>query len=74
MRILRRFLTPGWVIGVLAAALFAWACFALLAPWQLDKSDDLDARNARLAELLKVLDTRTWKARVRVDVNPRGGL
>ncbi|MCY1656571.1 hypothetical protein OVA21_05010 [Dietzia sp. SL131] len=50
MRILRRFLTPGWVIGVLAAALFAWACFALLAPWQLGKSDDLDARNARLAE------------------------
>ena len=35
----------------------------------------LRARNdARLAELLKVLDTRTWKARVRVDVNPRGGL
>lgn len=50
MRILRRFLTPGWVIGVLAAVLFAWACFALLAPWQLGKSDDLDARNSRLAE------------------------
>jgi primosomal protein N' (replication factor Y) len=30
--------------------------------------------DTRLAELLKVLDTRTWKARVRVDVNPRGGL
>ncbi len=28
----------------------------------------------RLAELLKVLDSRTWKARIRVDVNPRGGL
>lgn len=50
MRILRRFLTPGWVIGILAAILFAWACFALLAPWQLGKSDDLDARNSRLAE------------------------
>ncbi|MBX8466684.1 hypothetical protein, partial [Deinococcus sp. RIT780] len=35
----------------------------------------LRARNdARLGELLRVLDTRTWKARVRVDVNPRGGL
>ncbi len=35
----------------------------------------LRARNdARLAELLQVLDSRTWKARVRVDVNPRGGL
>ncbi|KAA0917199.1 SURF1 family protein [Dietzia sp. ANT_WB102] len=50
MRTLRRFLTPGWVIGVIAAILFAWACFALLAPWQLNKSDDLDARNARLIE------------------------
>ncbi|PNY82986.1 replication restart helicase PriA [Deinococcus koreensis] len=30
--------------------------------------------DARLGELLRVLDTRTWKARVRVDVNPRGGL
>lgn len=28
----------------------------------------------RLGELLKVIDHRTWKARVRVDVNPRGGL
>ncbi|WP_291431879.1 hypothetical protein [Deinococcus sp.] len=35
----------------------------------------LRARNdARLGELLRVLDTRTWKARVRVDVNPRGGV
>ena len=30
--------------------------------------------DARLAELLRVLDSRSWKARVRVDVNPRGGL
>ncbi|WP_075830522.1 replication restart helicase PriA [Deinococcus marmoris] len=35
----------------------------------------LRARNdARLSELLKVLDSKTWKARVRVDVNPRGGM
>ena len=50
MRSLRRFLSPGWVIGLLAVILFAWACFALLAPWQLGKSDDLEARNSRLAE------------------------
>lgn len=50
MRSLRRFLTPGWILGLLAVILFAWACFALLAPWQLGKSDDLDARNTRLAE------------------------
>ncbi|GAA5503649.1 primosomal protein N' [Deinococcus xinjiangensis] len=35
----------------------------------------LRARNdTRLGELLRVLDSRSWKARVRVDVNPRGGL
>lgn len=37
-------------MGLLAVFLFAWACFALLAPWQLGKSDDLEARNTRLAE------------------------
>lgn len=50
MRSLRRFLTPGWILGLIAVILFAWACFALLAPWQLGKSEDLDARNSRLAE------------------------
>ncbi|MFC4640513.1 replication restart helicase PriA [Deinococcus hohokamensis] len=30
--------------------------------------------DARLSQLLAVLDSRTWKARVRVDVHPRGGL
>lgn len=53
MQVLRRFLSPGWVIGLLAVALFTWACFALLAPWQLGKSDDLDARNSRLAESIE---------------------
>ena len=50
MRSLRRFLTPGWMLGLLAVILFTWACFALLAPWQLGKSEDLDVRNSRLAE------------------------
>ena len=31
-------------------------------------------RDARRGELLRVLDSRTWKARLRVDVNPRSGL
>ncbi|AWH95107.1 SURF1 family protein [Dietzia psychralcaliphila] len=53
MRSLRRFLSPGWLIGLLAVALFAWACFALLAPWQLGKSEDLDTRNTRLAESIE---------------------
>lgn len=50
MQSLRRFLNPGWVIGLLAVLLFAWLCFAFLAPWQLGKSDDLEARNSRLVE------------------------
>lgn len=50
MRSLRRFLSPGWVIGLLAVVVFAWACFALLAPWQLGKSGDLEARNLQLEE------------------------
>lgn len=53
MQVLRRFLSPGWAIGLVAVALFTWACFALLAPWQLGKSGDLDARNARLAESIE---------------------
>ena len=50
MRSLRRFLTPGWMLGLLAVILFTWACFAFLAPWQLGKSEDLDVRNSRLTE------------------------
>lgn len=50
MRTVRRFLSPGWILGLLAVVVFTWACFTLLAPWQLGKSDDLDARNDRLNE------------------------
>lgn len=53
MRSLQRYLRPGWVIGLLAVILFAWACFALLAPWQLGKSEDLKARNSQLAEAVQ---------------------
>ncbi|WP_333619624.1 SURF1 family cytochrome oxidase biogenesis protein [Dietzia sp.] len=45
---LRRFLTPGWILGLLAVIAFAWACFSYLAPWQLGKNDDLNARNDNL--------------------------
>lgn len=47
---LRRLVKPGWVMGLLAVALFAYACFTLLAPWQLGKSHRLDERNERLTE------------------------
>lgn len=60
MQSLRRFLKPGWVLGLLTVALFAWACFALLAPWQLGKSDDLDARNSRLVESVQADPAPLW--------------
>lgn len=60
MQILRRFLNPGWVIGLLAVVLFAWLCFSYLAPWQLGKSDDLDARNSRLIESVEADPAPLW--------------
>jgi len=50
---LRRLLSPGWLLGLLAVVVFAWACFTVLAPWQLGKSDQLDARNSRLTESVR---------------------
>ena len=50
MNSLRRFLRPGWAIGLLAVVLFTYACFTVLAPWQLGKSEQLDERNSLLTE------------------------
>lgn len=47
---LKRVLTPGWLLGIIAVVAFAVACFMLLAPWQLGKNDSLNARNDRLVE------------------------
>ena len=47
---LKRVLTPGWLLGIIAVIAFAVACFMLLAPWQLGKNDSLNARNDRLVE------------------------
>lgn len=47
---LKRVLTPGWLLGIIAVIAFAVACFMLLAPWQLGKNDSLNARNDRLIE------------------------
>lgn len=46
-------ITPGWLIALIAVALFAYACFALLAPWQLGKNQDLQARNSQLRESME---------------------
>lgn len=47
---LRRFLSPGWILGIVLVILFSVACFSFLAPWQLGKNDQLNARNDRLTE------------------------
>lgn len=47
---MRRFLTPGWALGFIAAVLFTVACFWFFAPWQLGKNEQLNARNDRLTE------------------------
>ena len=41
-----RMLKPGWLITLLFISLFAYLCFTMLAPWQLNKYEDLKARNA----------------------------
>lgn len=43
-------LKPGWLITLLFISLFAYLCFTMLAPWQLNKYEDLKARNAQLVE------------------------
>lgn len=48
VKTLRKILNPAWVLGLLAVAIFTWACFTILAPWQLGKNAELEARNDRL--------------------------
>ena len=37
---------PGWLISLLFVGIFVYLCFTMLAPWQLNKYEDLKARNA----------------------------
>lgn len=48
-----RVITSGWLIAFIAVALFAYVCFTLLAPWQLGKNADLQARNSQLRESIE---------------------
>lgn len=50
MKRFSRMLKPGWLITLLFISLFAYLCFTMLAPWQLNKYEDLKARNAQLVE------------------------
>lgn len=44
----RTFLKPGWVFSVLAIIAFSYAAFTFLAPWQLNKDDDIVQRNEQI--------------------------
>ena len=41
---------PGWLISLLFVGIFVYLCFTMLAPWQLNKYEDLEARNDQLVE------------------------
>lgn len=45
MRLLRTFLRPGWLLSAVLVAVFAAACFLILAPWQLGKNTETEHRN-----------------------------
>lgn len=44
----RVFLKPGWVMAVLAIIAFSYAAFSFLAPWQLNKDEDILQRNEQI--------------------------
>ncbi|MGP6172733.1 SURF1 family cytochrome oxidase biogenesis protein [Corynebacterium sp. A21] len=44
----RVFLRPGWVMAVMAIIAFSYASFTFLAPWQLNKDEDIVRRNEQI--------------------------
>ncbi|KHJ72691.1 MULTISPECIES: SURF1 family cytochrome oxidase biogenesis protein [Rhodococcus] len=49
MRRLTFLLRPGWLVLALVVVGFAYACFTVLAPWQLGKNTSTEDRNGRIA-------------------------
>lgn len=41
-------LRPGWIFFIIFIVFFTWLSFAVLAPWQLNKDDDIVARNEKI--------------------------
>ncbi|MGN5240670.1 SURF1 family cytochrome oxidase biogenesis protein [Rhodococcus sp. SJ-3] len=50
MRRLSFLLRPSWLVLALVVVGFAYACFTVLAPWQLGKNTSTEERNDRIAE------------------------
>ncbi|WP_127783416.1 SURF1 family protein [Rhodococcus sp. X156] len=48
MRRLRTLLKPGWLALAVVVAGFAYMCFTVLAPWQLDKNSSTEQRNDQI--------------------------
>ncbi|BDB61267.1 MULTISPECIES: SURF1 family protein [Rhodococcus] len=49
MRRLTFLLRPGWLVLALVVVGFAYACFTVLAPWQLGKNTSTEDRNGRIS-------------------------
>ena len=54
MRRLKFLLRPSWFILAVVVVGFAYACFTVLAPWQLGKNTSTEERNDRIAESLSL--------------------
>lgn len=44
------FLRPGWILAILSIIIFSYSAFSVLAPWQLNKDEDIVQRNQQLEE------------------------
>lgn len=47
---LKAFLSPGWFLSAVAIIIFSYAAFTMLAPWQLNKDEDITQRNVQIQE------------------------
>jgi cytochrome oxidase assembly protein ShyY1 len=54
VRRLKFLLRPSWFILAVVVVGFAYACFTVLAPWQLGKNTSTEERNDRIAESLSL--------------------
>lgn len=47
---LKAFLSPGWILSLLVMLTFSYAAFTMLAPWQLNKDEEIIQRNTQIQE------------------------
>ncbi|QNQ91473.1 SURF1 family protein [Corynebacterium poyangense] len=49
----RSFLTPGWIMSLIAIVAFSYFAFTVLAPWQLHKNTAIGQRNEQIDQAFK---------------------